>query len=237
MSKIKQFDKPTARDLREKIDAALEQLGKELGLKLHAGSASFSNSLLTFKLECAVISEGGEVATKEAADFKRFQSRHGIPLECLNKEFTLQGSKYILRGYKPRGRSYPMIAECSKTGQSFKLPLDQVLRAFDDKVSQYPALMRTEKFNEIFRKDGKGCLSNQEPRIPETEEECKEWFKSLVGRLSPENLACDGEISVAEVNQRRRDILAEWAELESIMGRKVTQEEAEDWAYPNTLIK
>lgn len=39
-------------------------------------------------------------------------------------------------------------------------------------------------------------------------------FWRLEGRLSPENLTCDGECSVAEVNRRAREVWRAWRALE-----------------------
>jgi len=46
-------------------------------------------------------------------------------------------------------------------------------------------------------------------------------FAGLACRLSPENLCCDGEISRAEVNKRRRKIDREWINLEKEFGQMV----------------
>lgn len=54
-------------------------------------------------------------------------------------------------------------------------------------------------------------------------------FSSLVSRLSPENLCCDGEISRAEVQRRHRQIIKEWRELEVKVGRKVSEDEVYAW--------
>jgi len=132
MSKMKQFDRTAARELREKINSALTKVGDELGLKIQAGGASFSEKLMTFQLECAVVGECGEVATKEAADFKRFQSRHGLSLESLGKEFTTHNGKFILLGYRPRGRSFPFVGKCVGTGKMFKFTQSEVETGFKD---------------------------------------------------------------------------------------------------------
>lgn len=55
--------------------------------------------------------------------------------------------------------------------------------------------------------------------------EIKRAFLNLACRLSPENLACDGEISAREVGKRRRAIQREWAALEKRAGRKVSEGE------------
>jgi hypothetical protein len=55
-----------------------------------------------------------------------------------------------------------------------------------------------------------------------------EEFKTLCGRLSPENLCCDGEISPAEAQMRAIQIREEWKALEKKICRKVSQEQIEN---------
>ena len=47
-------------------------------------------------------------------------------------------------------------------------------------------------------------------------------FSALENRLSPENLACDGECSAHQVRQRRAQIKREWKALEAKYGVKLT---------------
>jgi hypothetical protein len=53
-------------------------------------------------------------------------------------------------------------------------------------------------------------------------------FEDLACQLSPENLTCDGELSRARVNQRRREINQKWAALEREVGHKVDVAEIEE---------
>lgn len=53
----------------------------------------------------------------------------------------------------------------------------------------------------------------------------KNKFLDLASALSPENLHCDGEISVAEARKRYRVLMGEWRELEAEVGHKVSEEE------------
>ena len=57
--------------------------------------------------------------------------------------------------------------------------------------------------------------------------ELQDAFNRLCGRLSPENLHCDGEISRAEAGRRYRQIMQEWKVLEKQAGRSVSQHEVE----------
>jgi hypothetical protein len=73
-------------------------------------------------------------------------------------------------------------------------------------------------WKKIFDKDAK---------LPETEDEYMNWFASLSGELSPENLSCDGELNRTQINAKLRKIRGEWKQLEKRFGRKVTEDEAE----------
>jgi hypothetical protein len=53
-------------------------------------------------------------------------------------------------------------------------------------------------------------------------------FLSLTCQLSPENLHCDGEISLAEAERNRRRLMKAWRALEVEVGRPVTEDEI--WA-------
>lgn len=52
-------------------------------------------------------------------------------------------------------------------------------------------------------------------------------FFKLINRLSPENLHCDGEISISQAQARQRQIMKEWRELEKEAGQKVSVAEVE----------
>ena len=53
-------------------------------------------------------------------------------------------------------------------------------------------------------------------------------FLDLACQLSPENLACDGELPADQVHARRKQLLHGWKMLEVQVGRKVSEDEV--WA-------
>ena len=64
---------------------------------------------------------------------------------------------------------------------------------------------------------------------PTTPDECKPIFARLCGDLSPENLHCDGEITVAQARQKEKLFRSAWKELEGIYGTYVDEGEAFRW--------
>lgn len=63
------------------------------------------------------------------------------------------------------------------------------------------------------------------PTIAPLSTELTKSFEDLACRLSPENLACDGEIPQWQVKIRLRKIQAEWKALENEAGRRVSEME------------
>lgn len=60
-------------------------------------------------------------------------------------------------------------------------------------------------------------------------------FQSILNYLSPENLHMDGEASSIHVLGSYTVLTQEWKTLESIIGRRVTEEEVYSWEEPSRL--
>lgn len=64
--------------------------------------------------------------------------------------------------------------------------------------------------------------------------EQKQAFLRLATALSPENLFCDGEVSIQEGKRRARRIVKEWRALEKKVGRRVSESEVWDGVLART---
>lgn len=64
----------------------------------------------------------------------------------------------------------------------------------------------------------------------------KEKFYAMTNELSPENLACDGEISKAQARAKFKTIMIRWHNLEDKIGIKVTQGVLDQWEREDTFI-
>lgn len=71
-------------------------------------------------------------------------------------------------------------------------------------------------------------IFNPDAKMPETEEELMSELDGLCCELSPENISCDGELSMTAIRKKASAIRAEWKEIERKLGRKVSEEEAEN---------
>jgi len=121
------FNRPTVKKTRDKIQAALDTLSKELGCQIKVGGASFARdgSNCTFKLECATVSADGTVETKEVTAFREMASSYGLSPDDLGKAFFNAGEKFTISGLKPKANKYPILAVRSD-GAEFKFPVDMV---------------------------------------------------------------------------------------------------------------
>jgi hypothetical protein len=59
----------------------------------------------------------------------------------------------------------------------------------------------------------------------------QESFLDMCCELSPENLSCDGELSMTRVRQKYAGIMKRWKALEKKIGKSFPYEEAEMIVY------
>lgn len=67
--KVSKFDRSNISALRNEINSTLSQLAAKYGIKIEAGSASFLDSEVTFKLKCTTTNEDGEAAPDPKLSF------------------------------------------------------------------------------------------------------------------------------------------------------------------------
>ncbi len=129
------FNKECLRALRPRIEEALEALGQEFNIQLSLGSATYRGSNATFKLELAEKTAGGEVQTKEMADFKAYAWMYGLKPEHLHETITYAGNEYTIVGLKQRSPKYPLLGR-AEDGKTYKLPI-QAARSLTGNIAMH----------------------------------------------------------------------------------------------------
>lgn len=120
------LDRQTVKYIREQIQQTLDTYFSERKrFKIEVGSATFTDSDVTFKVNLATIGKNGEVKDKSAEDFKRAAFAYGMKPEDLGKSFMSGGVRYTITGLKRGSRRYPILAQRSD-GKSYKFPADVV---------------------------------------------------------------------------------------------------------------
>jgi hypothetical protein len=136
----------------------------------------------------------------------------------IGDEVTLNGKQYTITGTIARsfiltrdGKQYKATADkLSKIQNQNSQPKAPTNKADSDLA----ALQHSIDYRKIF---------NPTAHLPSTEAEIFEEFSRLTNELSPENISCDGECSRSQIAARRASINAQWRALETILGRKVTE--------------
>ncbi len=109
---ITSFDKPTLRDLRVSIDAALEGVAAFYGLRIRVGNARFTETTADFKLELVIDRpvDGTTVPeSKEAVAFRRLARAYGFQPTDLGATLQLDGTAYRIVGLRPAAPRRPIL--------------------------------------------------------------------------------------------------------------------------------
>lgn len=110
------------RMLRTDINIALKEVGDKHGVKLEAGSASYSTGTFTLKINGGLLKEDGSAVQKEAEDFKRYAKMFGLEPEDLGQKFKSNGKEYTISGLATRKSKYPILAKDAQ-GKTYKFPM------------------------------------------------------------------------------------------------------------------
>jgi hypothetical protein len=123
------FDKPSVRELRLAMDRALEQVGRDFGIKISTGNATFSADEVTFKVKGNTIGDDGTIRTKEANAWELRKASLGLDHLSIGDSVQLQGKTFTIEGYNTRARSNP-VNITDDTGRTYKCSV-QLLKQYN----------------------------------------------------------------------------------------------------------
>jgi len=121
--KVKKFDRPTVKALRNDLDQALAQVAQQYGIEISTGNISFSGDNCSIKVTAAVIGNDGMVMSKEATDFAHY-AQFKLPGVSLGDQFRYGGYTYTITGWKSRATKNPILAD--RDGRTYRVPVDIV---------------------------------------------------------------------------------------------------------------
>ena len=107
---MKTFERSNLKDLREDMVAALQAVALKHGVQFTPKGCSFSTTAATFRIEAAVINDGGVAETKERQDFSRYASIYGLKPEWLDQSFRHGSDTYTIIGLATRKSKAPVLA-------------------------------------------------------------------------------------------------------------------------------
>lgn len=124
MAKLKQFDKPALKALRQEINAALESVAKKNGITLRLGNISYSSDTFRGKLEATIVTKDASGATlsKEQLDFQKNAKLLGFKPEDLGRKLK-DGT--VIHGANLRAHKYPLLVRTER-GAIYKETIERV---------------------------------------------------------------------------------------------------------------
>ena len=102
--KISNFDRATARVLREEMNQAFKSIEAKYGITLSAGNISFSNNEASIKVKANTIGDNGQVETKEARNWGVYAEYNGLGGIKVGDTIDLQGKSFS----SPKNEYYPI---------------------------------------------------------------------------------------------------------------------------------
>jgi hypothetical protein len=120
---IKSFDKQNLKQLRMDMESALLQVAQKHNIKIQVGSARFTESNTTFKVELSTKSTDGTVNTRSVQDFKDCCASYGLKPEHLGATFSYLGERFRLDGMAgSRSIKYVFLATKLRDGKQYRVP-------------------------------------------------------------------------------------------------------------------
>lgn len=123
--KINNFDRATARVLREEMNQAFKSIEAKYGITLSAGNISFSNNEASIKVKANTIGDNGQVETKEARNWGVYAEYNGLGGLKVGDTIDLQGKSFTIKGWNTRARKSPVQIEDAQ-GRGYKCSVSMV---------------------------------------------------------------------------------------------------------------
>ena len=110
---------------RKEVEQTLEGIAKKYNANIKAGKIKYDTN--SFNLDLQVTKKDIDGKSFEQVEFEKYCSWYGLKPEDYKKQFTMNGKKFALTGFKPRATKMPILA-VSEEGKSYKFGEDTVKR-------------------------------------------------------------------------------------------------------------
>lgn len=121
----------TAVEIREKVEAFVQDLANEYGLSPQVGRVTYSNDFARMKVEFEEMVDTGQSDIPTVPiSFINDGAKFGIKASDYNRVFTaFDGKEYQIVGVRPRARKRPVLIKRLSDGKEFASSLRQALIA------------------------------------------------------------------------------------------------------------
>ena len=125
MLTTKQFD-----EFRNEANRLLAELAAKYDANIKCGKIKYDTN--SFDMNVSVTRKVVSGKSFEQAEFEKMCGFYGFKPEDYKRKFTCQGRVFALKGFNPKARSMPVLAE-DASGKSYKMK--QIMVRFTDGVA------------------------------------------------------------------------------------------------------
>lgn len=137
------MDKNRVIQISDKIRKALLDISESEGVQISIGPISFSQTSFTTKIT------GIEVGNLDKSNLL-MSKRYGFTQNIVGMQFESKFGKFIIDGFKPSNRKYPVLATRVSDGKQYKFKKDSILEylggnSIINRKSNLKNLLRNQK--------------------------------------------------------------------------------------------
>jgi hypothetical protein len=203
------IERSRVKKLHQDINAALTKVAKENGFVFNAGSLRYSDLDVSGRMKFVL--DGKQI---EFANRNTISSAPSLGLAV--GDVVVLGEnpeQYKIIGFSNRGS---INVSRVRDNKGFRIPGRSV------------ALVKRADFKGVAAEVQKVGI-----KTGRTEADIMYDINTVYGALSPENISCDGELPMREVNRRRVHLNRELRGYFNELGREVDESESWDWYEKN----
>ena len=117
------MDKNRVIQISNKIKKALSEISESEGVQISIGPISFSQTSFTTKITGVEV--GNDLVDKSNLLMSK---RYGFSQNIVGMQFESKFGKFIIDGFKPANRKYPVLATRVHDGKQYKFGKDSILK-------------------------------------------------------------------------------------------------------------
>lgn len=137
------MDRNKCQLIRKELDAlkwVFADIEKKFGVKVGFGSASYTDSNVSFKLEINEVASDGTVMNREADAFKQLAPFYGLEASDFGRTFQMHGKTFKVVGLKSRAQKMPILCEADGKRYKFDARTVKAMLGLDKTVAAVAAL-------------------------------------------------------------------------------------------------
>ena len=125
------LDRNTVRDISEDMMEALKSVALKHGVQFNYKGGSYTPTNATYRIEAAIIGDGGVVETRERKEYQLYADSFGLKKEWLDQSFVQGTDKFIIIGLSTRKRKNPILCKNETNGRTYVFPVYMVKLLMD----------------------------------------------------------------------------------------------------------